>query len=624
MTDRLKFGLLGPLHLEFAERRISIGGPRQRIVLAMLLLNADRVVSIDRISEAVWNGHPPATARTQVAICVAELRKAFRAAGFRDDVLLTSSPGYLLRRAEHEVDLLSFRAKVAEARELTHRGEIVRATERYDEALALWRGRALCDISSAVVELEAERLEEQKLAVQEERTALHLQLGRHRELISELTALVAEKPLREQTRAQLMLAQYRAGRRAEAMETFRQGRQHFIEEIGLEPGPILQELHEAILNDDPAIQAPTRPRPPTRPVTRPNTFPADVVSFHGRAAEIAALDELADAPGPTVALITGCTGIGKSALTVHWAHRKAEEFTGGVLYANLHACCREPQESDALETVQQFLRQLGTTASDLPDDLDTATALYQDLMRERRALVLLDNVATYQQIHRVLPPGPRSTAVVTSQNQITELVGTALWLRLRPVRDQEAVELLTELLGDRARAEPRATAELAELCGRLPAALRIAANKLIAKPHWTVQRLVNRLAEPRTRLDHLEHGGERLRSRMHASYQRLSPDVARMFRLLGRLDTSEFGLHDVCALLRLDPNEAERLIESLVDVHLLDGVPGPDTEDLRYRFPPLLRTFAAELNHNEVRAAEAARPPRLVGRSAKAELRFAT
>ncbi|MER7015398.1 BTAD domain-containing putative transcriptional regulator [Saccharopolyspora sp. NPDC000359] len=623
MTDRLNFGLLGPLHLEFAERRISIGGPRQRIVLAMLLLNADRVVSIDRISEAIWNGHPPATARTQVAICVAELRKTFRSFGFRDDVLLTYSPGYLLRRSQHEIDLLSFRTKVAEARALTDRREIVPATERYDAALALWRGRALCDINSAVIELEAERLEEQKLAVQEERTALHLQLGRHRELISELTALVEEKPLREQTRAQLMLAQYRAGRRAEAMRTFRQGRQHFIDEIGLEPGPVLQELHEAILNDDPAIQEPAQPRQVAPPVARPSAVPADVLAFRGRDAELAALDGLADAPGPSAALITGCTGIGKSALAVHWAHRKAEEFTGGVLYVNLHACCRGPQELDARDAVHQLLRQLGVAAADLPADLDAATALYQDLMRDRKALVLLDNVATYRQISRALPPGPRSTALITSQNQISELVGDALWLRLRPVSEQEAVDLLGSLIGSRAEAEPRATAELAELCARLPAALRIAATKLIAKPHWTIQRLVNRLAEPRTRLDQFEHGEQRLRSRLQASYQRLSPDVARMFRLLGRLDTTEFGLHDACNLLRLDPDEAERLIEDLVDAHLLDGVPGPDSEDARYQFQPLLRTFAAELDHDEVRAAETTRAPRLVGRSAKADLRFA-
>ncbi|MBB5158489.1 AfsR/SARP family transcriptional regulator [Saccharopolyspora phatthalungensis] len=621
MTDRLEFGLLGPLRLEFNEQRIAIGGPRQRIVLAMLLLNADRVVSIDRISEAIWNGHPPATARTQVAICVAELRKTIRSFGLRDDVLLTSSPGYMLRRAEHEIDLLSFRAKVAEARTLANRLEIRQATERYDEALALWRGRALCDINSALVEIEVERLEEQKLAVQEERTALHLQLGRHRELISELTALVEDKPLREQTRAQLMLAQYRAGRRAEAMETFRQGRQYFIDEIGLEPGPVLQELHEAILNDDPSVREPQRQRRSTPPTaTAANAAPSDIVPFGGRKTELSTLDELRTMRQANVGLITGSAGIGKSALAVHWAHRMADEFPGGVLYANLHECCRPPARSDAQETLHQLLRQLGVPATDIPSDLDTAATLYQNLARERKTLVLLDNVASYQQIEHVLPSGSPSKALVTSRSQLGELVASALWLRLQPIGHPEAVDLLGTLIGRRAEAAPRAVAELAELCGRLPAALRIAATKLIAKPHWTIQRLANRLSDPHTRLDHLEHGEQRLRGRLQSSYQRLSPEVARMFRLLGRLKTAEFSLHDASTLLQLDPGEAEHLIESLVDAHLLEGVPGVDTDEVRYEFQPLLRVFAAELDRGEVRTAETARSPRLVG---KPELRFA-
>ncbi|GAA0517449.1 transcriptional regulator [Saccharopolyspora subtropica] len=622
MTDRLEFGLLGPLQVEFKGRKIAIGGPRQRIVLAMLLLNSDRVVSIDRISEAIWNGHPPATARTQVAICVAELRKTFRSAGYRDDVVLTSSPGYMLRRGDHVIDLLTFRARVAEARALTRRNEMVKATEAYDEALSLWRGRALCDINSAVVELEVERLQEQKLAVQEERTALHLQLGRHRELISELTALVEEQPLREQTRAQLMLAQYRAGRRAEAMETFRQGRRVFIDEIGLEPGPVLQELHEAILNDDPSVRVPTPQLPTSAASAGLGDIPADIEPFTGRTTELSRLDGLCAAPQPRVCLITGTAGVGKSALAVHWAHRVADRFPGGVLHANLHGCCRGPAESDARDTLHTFLRQLGVATADIPADLDAAAALYRSLVHQRKVLILLDNVASYRQIEHVLPTGPDSKAVVTSRHQISELVAASLWLRLQPLGHAEAVDLLGTLLGNRATAEPRALAEIAELCDRLPAALRIAATKLIAKPHWTLQRLASRLRDPRTRLDHLEHGEQSLRRRLQSSIQQLPADVARTFRQLGGLETTEFSLHDAITLLRLDPHEAEDLVESLVDAHLLEGVPAMGSEEIRYRFQPLLSAFATELHRADVRAAETARTPRLVAKPGKAELRF--
>ncbi|PFG97250.1 transcriptional regulator [Saccharopolyspora erythraea NRRL 2338] len=625
MTDRLEFGLLGPLHLEYRGRRIAVGGPRQRIVLAMLLLNPDRVVSIDRISEAIWNGRPPATARTQVAICVAELRKAFRSAGFRDDVVLTSSPGYMLRRADHELDVLSFQARVAEARSLTARREFERATEAYDAALGLWRGRALCDISSAVVEIEVERLQEQKLVVQEERTALHLQLGRHRELISELTTLVEEQPLREQTRAQLMLAQYRAGRRAEAMETFRQARRHFIDEIGLEPGPILQELHEAILSDDPSVRLPSRQSRASSTSIPAGTFPADISAFCGRDKELSDLDILLHRPPGVVGLLTGSAGIGKSALAVHWAHRAADRFPGGVLYVNLHDCCRTPQDSDAVDVLHTCLRQLGIAACDVPGDLDDARSLYRGLTQKRDVLVVLDNVASYRQVRHVIPGGTGARALITSRNQISELIDTSLWLRVQPVGHEEAAEMLGALVGHRAAAEPRALRELAELCDRIPAALRIAGTKLIAKPHWPIQRLTSRMRDPRTRLDHLEHGEQSLRRRFQTGYQRLAPEAARMFRLLGGLETAEFGLHDAATLLRLDTGEAENTLESLVDAHLLEGVDGLETDEACYRFLPLLGAFARELHRAEERTAEAARskPPRLVAAGGKRELRFA-
>ena len=585
----------------------------------MLLLNSDRVVSIDRISEAIWNGHPPATARTQVAICVAELRKALRSAGFRDDVVLTSSPGYMLRRGEHDIDLLSFRTKVAEARALVAKRDIVRATEVFDEALALWRGRPLHDITSAVVEIEVERIQEQKLAVQEERTALHLQLGRHRELISELAPLVEEHPLREQTRAQLMLAQYRAGRRAEAMETFRQGRKHFITEIGLEPGPLLQELHEAILTDDPSVQLPARR---TAPAAVSASFPADPLPFSGRDTELSCLDELVSGPAG-VGLVTGTAGVGKSGLAVHWAYRSADRFPDGLLYVNLHECCRTPEAADGHETTRSLLAQLGIPAGEIPADPAAAAELYRNRTRGSRILVVLDNVASYQQIRHAVPSGPAATALITSRGQLDELIGTARWLRLQPVGHREAADVLGRLLGGRADAEPRAVAELAELCDRLPAALRIAATKLLAKPHWTIQRLATRLRDPRTRLDHLQHGRESMRTRFQSGYRRLAPDAAEVFRGLGALPAAEFTLQDVTAELRLAPDEAENLVENLVDAHFLEGSCGLDADEVHYRFLPLMGVFAQELHRVDVRAAEEAAGSRRRARTCVPELRFA-
>lgn len=285
MGDQLRFHILGSLEVTKENQRIAIGGARQRTILALLLLNPGRIVSVDTLVETVWNGRPPATARTQVAICIAALRKRFKAEGCDNEVIVTAHPGYLLALENHYVDSVEFERLTLQAQEAAKEQRTSDAAALHEEALALWRGPALAGVAGTLVEDEIERLEELRLAGYDGYVAAQLELGHHGDLIPGLVSVVRDHPLRERSRYALMLAQYRVGRRAEAMETFREGRAQFIEGLGLEPGPALRELHDAILRDDPSLMASAvvvPKKPPEVPRTAPLELPADIPAFVGR------------------------------------------------------------------------------------------------------------------------------------------------------------------------------------------------------------------------------------------------------------------------------------------------------------------------------------------------------
>lgn len=596
----MHFGILGPLEARAGGRQVAVGGLRQRTVLAMLLLSAGRVVSVDTLVEAVWKGRPPATGRTQVAICVAGLRKTFKAAGCSDDVIITASPGYMLLPAGHRIDALEFEQHVTQAQESAQRGDPGEAADLLTEALGLWRGPALSGVSGHLVETEAARLEEQRLSAYEQHGALRLELGQHAKVIGQLTSLVREHPLREQSRALLMLAQYRSGRRAEALETFRDGRAQSIEEFGLEPGPSLQSLQQAILRDDPALI-------PTPPATRvsgpqlvPGQLPARVPTFTGRDVDLSRLDTLlseeATARPLRVGFVVGGAGVGKTALAVQWAHRVADRFPDGQLYADLHGHHPQQRPIDPADVLGGFLRALRVPAAQTPTDLGDRTALYRSVLRGRRVLVVLENAASAAQVRPLLPGDGGCCVLVTSRGLLGELPGSfgALRLRLSGLAQQEAMTLLKRAVPDgRLTANPAAAERVAKLCDRLPLALQIAGARLTDKPHWTADRLVSRLADPLRRLDELSHGEQGVRSAFDASYQRLGPAAATAYRRLALLDVPDFAPWVAAALLDTNPAEGERLLEHLVDAQLVE-VTSTTSDGVRYRLPDLIRLHGRE------------------------------
>ncbi|WP_078911560.1 AfsR/SARP family transcriptional regulator [Streptomyces sp. NRRL WC-3742] len=596
------FRILGPLDVQADGSPVPVAGARQRTILSMLLLSANRVVSVDALADAVWHGNPPNTFVNQVAICVSGLRKTFKTAVGVDDLIVTMHPGYMLFVGEHRIDAVEFEEVTAQAREAARGGNTPEAVELLDEALAMWRGPALEGIAGERVEAEAARLTEMRLDVYEEFTALRLDLGMHRELVGELSSFIRENGLREQARGHLMLAQYRSGRRAEALETFREGRRLLIDELGIEPGPALKELHDAVLADSPRLTLPAEAVAAAPIVAaNPAQLPSDVASFTGRDEELSFLDRLLDGRGETGALpvgsITGIGGVGKTALAVHWAHQVAARFPDGQLFADLRGYDEHDEPTTPSAVLDRFLRALGVPAERIPVELVERTALFRSVLDSRRVLIVLDNARSFTQIRPLLPGSGRCCVLVTSRDPMQNLAGDYgfVHLSLNTLEQDEATELLARVVGDdRLAADPAGTARLSALCDRLPLALRIAAARLAAKPHWSVRTLVSRLEDQHRRLDELSQGERGVRAGFRLSYRDLNERAARMYRLLGLLNVPDFSAWVGAALLDISPYDAEDLIEELVDAQLLEVLSDAATGRVRYRFQDLLRLFAYE------------------------------
>ena len=313
----LKFGILGPVELTDGEQRLPVGGPRQVALLAFLLLHANRAVSADQLIDALW-GEEAGRAVKRLQMSVARLRKTLNTNGSNDPALKTVSGGYLLAVAPGELDADVFEARMEDGRRALDEGEAMRAAEVLREALGLWRGPALAEVAyEEFAQAEIRRLDELRLAALEARVEADLQLGRHAQVIGELEALVARQPAREQLVGQLMIALYRCGRQTEALEAYSRARQALVGEIGLEPGPQLRHLHEAVLRQDVSLEV-----APALGSLPPELDGTSASSLVGRDSELASLSEAwarAQSGNGAVLTVLGEHGIGKSRLAAELA-----------------------------------------------------------------------------------------------------------------------------------------------------------------------------------------------------------------------------------------------------------------------------------------------------------------
>jgi DNA-binding SARP family transcriptional activator len=591
----MEFGVLGPVEVWRDGRPADAGHARQRAVLAVLVLDAGRAVPLEVLIDRVWGEQPPRSVRNVVYGYVARL-KALIAGGRDPGVDLSRrSGGYLLQARPDRVDVARFRRLVADA---SATGDD-HAAAVLGEAVALWRGPALAGLDSPWLNAMRARLELERAAAVLDLNEIRLRRGEHGTLVLELAAQAAAAPTDERLIGQLMLALYRCGRQAEALRCYERTRRHLADELGADPSLDLRALHEQVLRADQALATPgpAGPAGPPGPPT-PRELPADVTAFTGRAAELAELDRLLGGGRPIAAAVisalSGTAGVGKTALAVHWAHRAAERFPDGQLYVNLRGY--DPgQPMTAAEALTGFLRALGVPDSDIPADPDQRATRYRSLLAGRRMLMVLDNARHSEQVRPLLPGGAGCAVVVTSRDALAGLVARdgAVRLDLGLLPLHEAVNLLRELIGDRAGAEPDAAAALARRCSRLPLALRVAAELATARSGVPLAALVAELADLQRRLDLLDAGGDprtAVRAVFSWSYRRLDPATARAFRLAGHQPGSDFDPCAAAALTGTTVDQARQMLDVLARAHLIHSTaPG------RYAMHDLLRAYARDL-----------------------------
>jgi len=594
----MRFAVLGPVEVVTDSGRQSIAQPRHRAFLAFLLLHANRLVTLEQVMEALWGGAEPASARSQIHVTVSRLRQALGRCGLKN-VVETRPGGYWLSLAEDQLDAEAFGRHLLAARSRAAHGDWAESARLLQAGLALWRGEALADITAAFAHAERQRLHEERLSAQEALAEAELALHNHDKLIPQLAQLVAQHPLRERLVCQLMLAQYRAGRRTEALYTARRMRTLLAEEHGLDPGQPFSMLEAAILRADPTLDpqprtagsvvSPVRPAPPRQ-------LPIDVQGFTGRKRELGQLSDICSASsGPRLIVIVGTAGVGKTALSVHWAHRQLDRFPDGQLYADLRGFDPVRMPMEPLDVLRRFLRALGTDPAAIPEDLEDAAALFRSHLSGRRVLVVLDNARSAAQVRPLLPGSRGCLVLVTSRNELRGLVvheGARL-LELEVLTPTEADDLLRHALGhDVVDDNPAAVDELARRCARLPLALRLAAAHLACHRHLRVSEYVQQLTtgDPLSMLDATDDGDGTLSAAFELSYRSLAPAAQRLFRLLSLIPGQDFMPAVAVALLGVTTVEVRQAIDELRLAQLIsEQRPG------RYGMHDLLRRYAARM-----------------------------
>jgi len=580
----LRFGLLGPLEVARDGELLALGGPRQRALLALLLLHANEVVSRERLIDGLWGARPPETAANALQVAVHGLRRVVGAGRIE-----TRGTGYLVRVERDELDLERFNALVERARAKET------AADGLCEALAIWRGEALADLREApFAAVEAARLEGLRIAALERRIDADLAAGLHADLVAELEALVAGEPLRERFRYQLIVALYRAGRQAEALQAYREARRSLVEELGVEPGPELQRLERAILQQDPALAAPP---PRTRVVS--SNLPASSTPLVGRQLELAGLTGLLRRGDVRLVTLMGPGGTGKTRLALEAARELEGELADGGVFVDL-APLEDP--ADVLAAVARAL-SVGEAHGSTVDSVKEA-------LHDKTLLLLLDNFERVDEaapvVSDLLAAAPGLQVLATSRAAL-RLSGEYEFpvppLRVPGLEDARRLEALgrneaVSLFAARAQAvrhDFRLTAENAaavvEICialEGLPLALELAAARC---KQLSPQALAARLGE---RLDVLT-GGPRdrparqqtLRATIEWSYELLGGPQRELFDALG-VFAGGCTLAAAEAVCGAAAEEVEALADrSLVQREEHDGTP-------RFRMLETVREFAVE------------------------------
>lgn len=554
-----RFNVLGPIEVWHGDEPVPIPAGRARLLLAVLLLRANQPVTADELVDRLWNGEAPNPDRAKATLqmVVRRLRQALGEA----NVVRTTTGGYLAELPPHALDLHEFR-------DLAARG-------RFTEALELWRGTPLSDVSSDSLHRdEVEPLLEERLGVLERRFDAELAAGRGGGLVGELRSLTKQHPLRERFGAQLMAALRASGRRAEALTAYAEMRTVLAAELGVEPGPELRALHAALLTEDDGGPPAVRLR---------DHLPRDLPDFTGRADELAAVERIAERG--LVCAVDGMAGVGKTAFAVHAAHLLSDRYPDGRFYIDLHGYTEGREPREPLDALAVLLYSLGVPRERVPVGLDERVALWRSEMAGLRAVVVLDNAFDALQVRPLLPSTPGCLVIVTSRRRLVGLDGShALSLPVLP--GPAAVDLFRQVAG-RSTLDPAALTRLVELCGHLPLAIRLAAARLHHRAAWSAEYLIDRIRDERRRLREFAADDRDVASAFAVSYRTLDDVQRRVFRALGHHVGEDVDRYSGAALSGLPAQVVDEVLGALVEVNLVE-----EPRQGRFRLHDLVRQYA--------------------------------
>ncbi|XVS61840.1 BTAD domain-containing putative transcriptional regulator [Actinosynnema sp. CA-299493] len=563
------FGLLGDIRAHAAGEPLDLGHARQRCVLAALLVDANRPLSLDLLIERVWGVRAPRQARSTLYGYLYRLRQAFAAVpGVSID---RRAGGYLLPVEEDAVDLHRFRSLVKRSYAAEDDG---RALALADEALGLWRGLALGGVDGDWATAVRRSLEQERWTALLHRNDVALRLGHHEALLADLAASTDENPLDERLAGQFVLALYRSGRQSDALRHYQVVRRRLAEELGVDPGPGLRELHQHVLAGE-------LPAPSARVIApTPRQLPAAPRLYVGRANELARMDKLLDPPA--VLAIVGAGGAGKTWLALHWAHRAADRFPDGQLHLDLHGFDPLGRPTPPAAALRAILVALGAEP-DHDRDLDALAAHFRTLVAGRRMLVVLDNAHDEAQVTPLLPGSPTCAVLVTSRQRLTTLATAhgAQHLTLEPMTAADAADVLARHLGhDRLAAHPGAQRSIIEHCAGLPLALSIAAARAAVHPDLPLSVVADELRDDRL---------DSLRAVFAASYQALDAEAARVLRLVAAAPGPDVEVRSAAALTGLPVPTIRAALRRLENSHMVDRRGAH-----RYRMHDLVRLYTTE------------------------------
>ncbi|MFJ5035765.1 AfsR/SARP family transcriptional regulator [Streptomyces sp. NPDC088560] len=654
----MRFSVLGSVKAWSDDREIRLGSPQQRAVLAALLLKRGKTVGVDELISAVWGDDRPSGSVPVIRTYISRLRRVLKDECVEDsspEIIQSVANGYTVHVSDHMLDLAVVEACALKAKSLAEAADLVGVLSQLHQALQHWEGTPLDGVPGPLAQMERSRLQERRMCLVVAKLAFDLALGRHTEVLGELTELHGQYPLREELSELLMIALHQSDRSQEALTVYQTTHRILVEELGIEPGPSLRGLYETLdttklgpfdltalaeraralvgaramkhpgeevgnrqssgcptrhavdeslgrESDDACLSVPPATRVNTGP--RPSQLPPTVPFFVGREEQLRELDDTYAKSGrPACIVVSGMAGVGKTTLAVRWAGALAQDFPDGYLFVDLRGFNATAALAPAV-AAQTILEALGFEPGDVPAEPIARLALYRSLLADQRLLLILDNARDSDQVEPLLPGTSKSLVIVTSRKQLPSIVarhGTHP-ISVTPLNQREAEEFLTKRVGtDRVSSDWPSAQRIVQLCDGLPLALSIASARVSLNQNFTLHDIANGLAEEGDSLDAFNEvdGGIDLRSVFSWSYRDLPDTAAHLFRVLSLHPGPDITPSAAAALAGLPVRQTRSLLTVLARVHLLiEAEPG------RFHFHNLVRAYARELAVETIPAGE--------------------